>query len=290
VERRSQVLEKTSRFRLGLLGILFFGLLFFFLIPWVCVKIDRRLSLSLPVFLIPIGIFIFPFAFVLLMECWRLFFSIGRGTPAPIAPPKNLVTEGPYKYTRNPMVVGLFLALISLNFILRSPSFLIFLLLLLPLGILFIKLYEEKDLERKFGEVYIAYKKETPFLIPRYSYLKNWTKLFIFAFFKGIGKALLCCHLFFTFWRKVDECMKEKDWLDREDLFWIPAWAGFFGQIQRVLFLIVPPMVFVIYAFLFLVMKMPFILIPVFTQLIDIWVERRFLNKKIEEWAKSMEE
>jgi hypothetical protein len=63
--------KENIQIQIRTFGYTFLGLLFFFLIPWVCVKIDRRLSLSLPVFLIPIGIFIFPFAFVLLMECWR---------------------------------------------------------------------------------------------------------------------------------------------------------------------------------------------------------------------------
>jgi len=220
----------------------------------------------------------------------RLFFSIGKGTPIPIAPPKNLVTEGPYKYTRNPMVMGFFFVLTGIALLLMSLSLLLFLFLfVLPFGILFIKLYEERDLKKRFGESYIAYKEKTPFFIPRYIYLIRWTKLFVLSFLKGVGKALLLCHLFFTFWRKTDEYFESEDWLYREDGFWIPGWAGFFGQIQRVLFLVVPPMVFVVYALL-LLKKMPFILIPVFTQLIDIWAERRFLNKKIEGWARSMEE
>jgi protein-S-isoprenylcysteine O-methyltransferase Ste14 len=173
-----------SKFKTGLLSIALFGLFLFLLIPWVCVKIDRRFSISLPIFLMPLGLFIFPFALVLLIECWRLFLIVGKGTPSPVAPSENLVTEGPYKYTRNPMVIGLFLVLISLGLILRSPSFFVFLLLLLPLGILFIKLYEEKDLERRFGEAYIAYKAKTPFLIPTVrcnATLKSHIKAFIFA-------------------------------------------------------------------------------------------------------------
>ena len=34
------------------------------------------------------------------------FATVGRGTPAPIDPPKTLVVRGLYKYTRNPMYLG----------------------------------------------------------------------------------------------------------------------------------------------------------------------------------------
>lgn len=36
----------------------------------------------------------------------RDFQRIGQGTPAPWAPPKNLVVNGPYCYVRNPMISG----------------------------------------------------------------------------------------------------------------------------------------------------------------------------------------
>jgi len=38
--------------------------------------------------------------------CLFDFASFGRGTPAPIDPPKKLVTQGLYSYSRNPMYVG----------------------------------------------------------------------------------------------------------------------------------------------------------------------------------------
>jgi len=35
----------------------------------------------------------------------------GKGTPAPIDPPKELVVSGLYNYVRNPMYVGVFLVI-----------------------------------------------------------------------------------------------------------------------------------------------------------------------------------
>src|SRR6266508_605882 len=43
---------------------------------------------------------------------WDFTFT-GRGTPAPIAPPKELVAKGLYRYVRNPMSVGITLVLLG---------------------------------------------------------------------------------------------------------------------------------------------------------------------------------
>src|SRR6185369_15715442 len=43
---------------------------------------------------------------ILLWSFWN-FLHEGRGTPAPIDPPKELVAVGFYRYVRNPMYVGI---------------------------------------------------------------------------------------------------------------------------------------------------------------------------------------
>ena len=94
--------------------------------------------------------------------------NIGKGTFVPSASPvRRLVTEGAYRYTRNPMYLGYIFLIGGVGLILNSLS-LIF--ALLPLIVLFLIIYsrlvEERVLILRFGEEYENYRENTPFLFP----------------------------------------------------------------------------------------------------------------------------
>ena len=91
--------------------------------------------------------------------CAYDFVFIGRGTPAPFAPPKTLVIRGLYKYVRNPMYVGLLLAIIGQGFIYGSPAIMIYSVLIFIMFHSFVVLYEEPVLRKMFGDDYLAYGK-----------------------------------------------------------------------------------------------------------------------------------
>jgi protein-S-isoprenylcysteine O-methyltransferase Ste14 len=104
------------------------------------------------------------------MVIWTIFrFFRARGTPVPFNPPQVFVTDGLYKYIRNPMHLGWALVLIGLSFTLSSLAILVFFLpVFIAAHILYLKLIEEKELEKKFGQSYLDYKKRVPMFFPRF--------------------------------------------------------------------------------------------------------------------------
>ncbi len=96
------------------------------------------------------------------LRCAYDFAAKGRGTPAPIDPPKALVRSGLYRYTRNPMYVGITLILLGEAICFASAT-LLFYACVVFLGFnAFIFFYEEPALRRLFGESYSRYCAEVP--------------------------------------------------------------------------------------------------------------------------------
>ena len=88
-----------------------------------------------------------------------------------------LVTQGVYKYMRHPMHLGLLFFPLSIAFLIGSPSFI---LLITPAEIIFmlimIRLIEEPDAIRKFGNEYLDYKKQTTWFCFKKNCLKELLK------------------------------------------------------------------------------------------------------------------
>jgi len=71
-------------------------------------------------------------------------------------------------WTRNPMVLGFLAFMASLGIWYQSTLFVIYVLALLtPAWIAFLKVFEERELEIRFGASYLEYKARTPMLFPR---------------------------------------------------------------------------------------------------------------------------
>ena len=110
-----------------------------------------------------------------LLSGWSVvaFFLTG-GTPVPFNPPPRLITTGLYAYVRNPMFLGGFLFLLGLGVLLGSLSLtFIFAPLLIVLYVFYVKAVEEKEMEKKFGQEYLEYKKRVPMFIPRVEAIRN---------------------------------------------------------------------------------------------------------------------
>jgi protein-S-isoprenylcysteine O-methyltransferase Ste14 len=112
----------------------------------------------------------FPFlAIGVALMIWSVSrFFLARGTPVPFNPPPVLVTTGPYRYTRHPMVTGFILMILGLG--LGSQSLAV-IFIMLPLSMaLFaweIRVFEEPQLCRRFGDAYIEYRRQVPMFLPR---------------------------------------------------------------------------------------------------------------------------
>ena len=96
-----------------------------------------------------------------------LFTDYGKGTPAPYSPPNVLVAIGIYRYVRNPMMIGVWCVLIGEANFFMSAEILIWFLMFFIGSTLFVTLWEETDLEIRFGEPYCQYAKKVPRWIPR---------------------------------------------------------------------------------------------------------------------------
>ena len=92
----------------------------------------------------------------------------GLGMPFALSLTRVMVTEWSYAWTRNPMILSALAFLVGLGLWLRSAIFLIWLLIVLgPVIFVFLKVYEERELEIRFGANYLDYRQRTPMFFPR---------------------------------------------------------------------------------------------------------------------------
>jgi protein-S-isoprenylcysteine O-methyltransferase Ste14 len=92
----------------------------------------------------------------------------GLGAPFAIALSEKLAVDWLYAWTRNPMVLATLCLLMSLGIWFQSVLFVLWVLILFaPALLVFVKVYEERELEIRFGTSYLEYKSRTPMLFPR---------------------------------------------------------------------------------------------------------------------------
>lgn len=92
----------------------------------------------------------------------------GLGLPLGTEVTRLVVTNWLYAWTRNPIVLSSLAFLVGIGLWLGSGPFLLWVLaLVFPALIIFLFVFEERELEIRFGENYLDYKQRTPMLWPR---------------------------------------------------------------------------------------------------------------------------
>ena len=103
-----------------------------------------------------------------LLWCFWDFTFKGRGTPAPIDPPRELVASGLYRYVRNPMYVSLIILQFGHFLYFGYWYILVYAAVFFLITHLFVTLYEEPTLRQRFGAGYEDYLKRVPRWTPRF--------------------------------------------------------------------------------------------------------------------------
>lgn len=137
------------------------------LLPWVLTRWKVRRPVPGGLAAQCAGVLLIGAGAAVITNSFARFALEGVGTPAPFAPPKNLVVSGFYSFVRNPIYVGIGAAITGQGLLLGQPK----LFGLAALGavpvVAFVRLYEEPTLARKFGAEYESYRANVPRWLPR---------------------------------------------------------------------------------------------------------------------------
>jgi protein-S-isoprenylcysteine O-methyltransferase Ste14 len=106
---------------------------------------------------------------LLLIDSFVLFVRRGDGTPAPVAPPEHLVASGPNRHVRNPMYVEVVAMILGQAFLLGNAGLIAYAAAVWLVCHLFVVLYEEPNLRRRFGAAYDEYRRSAGRWLPRLS-------------------------------------------------------------------------------------------------------------------------
>jgi protein-S-isoprenylcysteine O-methyltransferase Ste14 len=117
---------------------------------------------------IVLGVALLSVGLVLLASSNRFLVTKGRGAAAFLLT-EQLVTGGLYGRTRNPMSLGFYSACVGMGMIAGSLTVTLgALLIIVPVHGINLKYFEERELELRYGDSYVAYRQRVPFLIPSF--------------------------------------------------------------------------------------------------------------------------
>ncbi len=107
---------------------------------------------------------------VLMVWTVRLFaVKGGGGTLAPWQPIRNFILLGPYRHVHNPVLIGVILFLVAAAVLLQSIPVFLWMVAFVIINNFYFAFSEEPQLEKRFGQAYLDYKRNVQRWIPRLS-------------------------------------------------------------------------------------------------------------------------
>lgn len=155
----------------GLASIIFFILgpgVVAGLVPWLITSWNP--PVTTPYFvglLFGLGGLVIAAGLLVLIDSFLRFVNDGRGTPMPRMPTEAFVATGPYLYVRNPMYIGVVLTILGQAILFLSGWTALYALAVATAFHLFVTLYEEPTLRRRFGDSYERYTETVRRWMPR---------------------------------------------------------------------------------------------------------------------------
>lgn len=101
------------------------------------------------------------------LHCLGHFMIRGKGTPAPIDPPKKLMRRGLFAWVRNPFYLSVLAMVAAEGLFLLSWHIVLYWVVLACAFQLFVVLYEEREMSLRYGAMYEDYMHAVPRWIPR---------------------------------------------------------------------------------------------------------------------------
>jgi len=135
------------------------------LIPWWLT--GWRIGAAYPVPVRVTGAVLTGAGAAVLLGAFAQFAVQGRGTPAPPAPPEQLVVRGLYRYVRNPMYLAVLAVITGQAILLGRPVLLGYAAVVAAAFVAFVYGYEQPTLARRYGAQYQAYRQDVPGWWPR---------------------------------------------------------------------------------------------------------------------------
>ena len=167
--------QREHPFRTRIVATLSAGILFLLILPYlllvVCPSVDERLGVDLltpGIASILVGGILAAIGFTIGFWSIQLQLTQGRGTPFPMMPTQGLLTNGPFRFCRNPMTFGAVSAYLGMAVAAVTPAGVALVLSLASLLVVYLKRVEEKELAERFGQPYLDYRRTVPFLLPRW--------------------------------------------------------------------------------------------------------------------------